>query len=246
MIPGGLCIPLVAMRPTFVKVYSASQLNVNLRNDIMALGWSGLDGANLFITVNSGVDFYSNSPGLPAFDTGALPATCRVDMTMIGRMVGRGGAHNAAGGHAFVLNTSCSFKIALTGIIAAGGGGGGDGGNSADGPEGIFHYFAGGGAGGYGYGPNGATGGSAGGYAFSQGSYNQYFGGTGGTGGGPGLPGSAGDSGHIHEWASNVDYSAASHPLPGGAAGKAIQLNGHPVPTFTSGNDASHIRGAIS
>lgn len=145
------------------------------------------------------------------------------------------------------------------GYIRGGGGGGGGGGASYDGGD-LFNYCSGGGGGGGAGGGKGGRGGTAidqvgpatnatdgldggaganatfgtGGTESSNGNSD---GGDGGSGGAFGAAGSAGGS----PTARAVDSPGGA----AGAAGKAVSINSGTV-NFISGNDATHVKGAVS
>lgn len=172
------------------------------------------------------------------------------------------GSDGAAGGNALTLTISVTIDN-TSGLIAGGGGqGGGGGASAASSPPGADHNGAGGGGGaGQGYTDTSANTPPKGGYPGDQdggtppaagsdgssagpgagGPGGSYFpfetGGTGGPGGAWGQPGSSGSA------ASGGSFS--KNPGNGGAAGKAVALSGFSV-TWLGGNDATHVKGAVS
>lgn len=181
-------------------------------------------------------------------------------------------AAGSAGGDALKIESACPITIVNSGFIYGGGGGGGGGAgnrdddtNDPDHPGKWVVYGGGGGGAGYGGGTGGAGGVPAGpiytgpsvqfdidGGAGGNGSTTSLGGGgaggsgesssgvTGGAGGNGGAAGAAGSS-----TSSILIDSDGTHPgASGGAAGRAINLNGHSRPTFQSGDDSTHIKGA--
>lgn len=145
------------------------------------------------------------------------------------------------------------------GFIRGGGGGGGGGGASFDAGD-LFNYCNGGGGGGGAGGGKGGRGGTAqdqsvastngtdgtdggagGNATFGTGgaeaSNGNSDGGVGGVGGAFGAAGSAGGS--------PTAFATDSAGGAAGPAGKAVELNAGTV-NFISGNDATHVKGAVS
>lgn len=175
------------------------------------------------------------------------------------------GAAGAAGGPAMSLGHDIVIANS-SGQIFGGGGGGGGGGSGwwidglpstrqmggGGGGAGAGHQTTTGGAGGVAGGTDAEEGptyrvnGSAGGTGSSSGAgaggaggiyATVFYGGNGGAGGAWGSPGAAGSPG-----SPSTNYASGGS---GGAAGKAISLNGYAV-TWLSGNDSTHVKGAVS
>lgn len=231
--------------------------------------------AKINVTINSAIVIDSSSTGAPAFTTGAITSNAALAIINNGSIKGKGGAGGAGGeaatgtdfpgvagsaaGTALNIASSLSGKVTITngsGEIFGGGGGGGGGGSEfyMSGPIKDRQSNASGGGGGGGGAGSGA--GGAGGLATDAGADNLYDGSVGaagntttfgaggaagdartGIGGNGGAFGSAGLAGE-----SSPDAAGGA----GGAAGKAIELNGGLSPTFISGNDGTHIKGAVS
>jgi hypothetical protein len=206
------------------------------------VGWDGV--SSLKITLNSGVQILSGSPGSYALTiTANYPNG--VELINNGYIVGcggqggwnvSGGRNGQSGGPALLVTGP--VKITNYGLICGGGGGGGEGGS------GDQYSYTGGGGGSAGYGAGGAngggnsspgsagslTGGGAGGNGSSYGGYgNDRYGWGGASGGGLGAGGGAGGG-----WFGGNGA--------GGAGGQAIAGNGNINWSITSGT----IYGGIS
>lgn len=184
---------------------------------------------------------------------------------------GGAAASGSAGGDAIQINVPITIDNGSGYIWGGGGGGGGGGSGSSTDPPGNSELQSGGGGGGGGVGFNNAAGGAKGdtvntpvgdGYAGSAGSeysagsgsaggYSDFIGightywiqgGTGGNGGGWGEPGITGGVAYADSLVSPL-YSWA--PGNGGAAGYAVRKNGYSC-TFTAGNDATRVKGAVA
>lgn len=252
-------------------VISSNTNNYNIRTAALAAGWNGSDIVDVFVQINSGVIVGSTSTGTPAMDTGtSWPVGSTITINNEGKIQGRGGNGGYAdlsspqsglpGGDALNLQINTTITNASGSIWGGGGGGGGaaDVGQSVI--EGEFTEvtaYGGGGGGGGGAGSDGGTGGapgvnvvttivapSAGSTGISTSGGGGGFGGTGqnstaiatgGTGGAGGGPGTAG-TGSITQ---GILVSA------GGAAGKAVDLNGFTV-TWNSGSGSPNVLGAVS
>ena len=230
--------------------------------------------ANITLTINSAVQVSSTSTGTPALTTGAITSNAVLYIINTGSIKGKGGAGGAGGsvnypsstnpgssgnqgGVALNIASTLSGKVTITngsGEIFGGGGGGGGGGCALFQGGGKDNGWAIGGAGGGGGAGTGA--GALGGVATGEDvNYNglpgssgttsaggaggaQFCGnqcnGAGGAGGGFGAVGVVGGNGY------SEDGGAA------GGAGNAIALNGGSSPTFISGNDGTHVKGAVS
>lgn len=218
-------------------IFDASRNNVNLRAEHDSIYPAPQSGDVVNAIVNAGVVIASVSTALPAFNVGSWPAGVTVNLTVIGRLQGRGGngGDGAAtfssptvgqpGGAALYTRIAVHLAVASGKIWGGGGGGGGGAYDSASG--------GGGGGGGAGY-----SSGGAGGSAFKPGGPGGNgtldtagaggaaglvgYSGQGGAGGAPGQPGSAGSG------------SFSGNPgAAGGARGAAI--DGVSYVTVTSG-----------
>lgn len=221
-------------------VISADTYNYNIYNQAVSAGWT--NGMSVVLTINSGVSVGSTSTGQPGLVTGSFPVGTNVSIINNGYVVGMGGvggydlSNGASGGTAFVAQATVS--ITNSGVIGGGGGGGG-GGETCYSPS-VGQECGGGGAG---YDPgrggyNPALGGhycgeswggvstlTSGGIGEDQGN-----GATGGNGGDLGMPGQNG-----------------SGDCGGGLGGPAgVAVVGNSYITWVSGNDSTHIKGAIN
>lgn len=237
--------------------------------------YNNTEKATINLTINSAVQVTASSTGTPALTTGAITSNATLNIINNGSVKGKGGAGGAggeagtvtdfpgvagsAGGTALSIASSLSGKVTITngsGEIFGGGGGGGGGGSEfyITGPIKSRQSNASGGGGGGGGAGSGA--GGAGGLATDTGADFRFDGSAGaagntttfgaggaagdartGIGGNGGAFGSAGSAG-----VSSPDAAGGA----GGAAGKAIELNGGSAPTFISGNDSTHVKGAVS
>jgi hypothetical protein len=220
---------------------------------------------DVYVTVNSGIIIGSTSTATPALTTGSgWTQRSRIFLINNGTIMGRGGAGgiggsngNGFGGSAGGTAIDLTKDITITNNSAIYGGGGGGGGGGASGSN------AGGGGGGGGAGDIGGTGaaggtpsGNAGAAGTSSGpgnggaglSWSQSSGGknpvttsgVSGAGGNGGSFGAAGSSGTAATGDGTL-FSGSG----GGAAGKAINLNGYTA-TFTTGGTNPNVLGAIS
>jgi hypothetical protein len=231
-------------------------------HNLCTLAGNPTTAGNYTFTIPSGAIIYSGSTGSPALTTG----TCWVSGSTItivnnGRIYGKGGNGSAgattpgtagAGGNAMSLSYPVSIDN-TNGYIFGGGGGGGGG------SRGYNAYAAAGGGGGGASGPSASSGGagqntlmedgsagasgttSGGGAGGAGGTYGQHTGGRGGSGGTWGAAGARGAEGTTH---STMVYDPAPGGA-GGAAGKAIDTNGHAV-TWIAGNNTTRVKGAVS
>lgn len=237
-------------------VISSDTRNYDIYNEAINASWT--PGTSVVLTVNPGIYVGSSSTGQPALVTGSFPIGTSVTIINNGYIVGAGGnggyalGNGMSGGPAFVAQSAVS--ITNNGMIGGGGGGGG-GGKEGYVPSGGYV----GGGGGAGYGRNGAKlfneGGlsgltqnpfffsvldSSGGFKSDWGwdgrrnlhgngvdNGNGAAGGDGGDIGMPGLDGWGDDGGGL-----------------GGPAGAAV--TGNSYITWLSGNDSTHIKGAIN
>ena len=120
----------------FIKTFTSSVQEYNLRNDLLANGWDGVTPVDAQITVNSGVYVWSDNISTAAFTTGSLVADSVISIINNGYIIGKGGhsdSYNGAfntstitsvqsGGPAINLNYPVS--ITNNSYIAGGGGGG--------------------------------------------------------------------------------------------------------------------------
>jgi hypothetical protein len=199
---------------------------------------------DLNIVVPAGVTISAANTGSYALEIGAFNAADTVKLINLGFISGRGGAGGAGGsgsgnqngqpggvgGPAINLNNNITLQN--TGTIAGGGGGGGGGGGAA-GQQQVDPYFAvpvyvNGGAGGAGAGPGAAVAGGGGSNAGVAAS------GAGGAGGGLGTVGNNGQNAPVGIFRGSGGA--------GGAAGKAINLNGRTITYAAVGT----INGAVS
>lgn len=168
------------------------------------------------------------------------------------------GTRGSPGGDAIRLPASaCTINITnANGRIWGGGGGGGGGGPDHDGDGSNVATTGGGGGGGAGSGQPGDPGsfndadgtpGLAGGTGlngdFGTGGTGEDTGGTGdsATGGNGGTWGAAGAGGQ-----ARTTHTLISIPGVGGAAGKAINVNGGTAPVFASGSGSPQVKGAVA
>ena len=260
----------------FNVTIAADTTNYNLLTVLMAApyNWDNLAPARVTVTINSAVQVSSTSTGTPAFTTGSFVANSLLYIINTGSIKGKGGAGGAGGsvnypfstnpgssgnqgGVALNIASTLSGKVTITngsGEIFGGGGGGGGGGCALFQGGGKDNGWAIGGAGGGGGAGTGA--GALGGVATGEDvNYNglpgssgttsaggaggaQFCGvqcnGAGGAGGGFGAVGVVGGNGYTESGGA------------AGGAGNAIALNGGSSPTFISGNDGTHVKGAVS
>lgn len=219
-----------------VIIIDANVNNVDLRAMHDSIYATPVAGDTVTCTIAAGVTVGSTTTATPAFDVGTWPASVTVNLIVLGRIQGMGGAGGKGGdstfssssngvagkvgGKALYTRQAISLNAEL-GAIWGGAGGGGGGGAWTDGS--TFAYGGGGGGGGAGTngGPvgNGGFGSTANGTngkvgTATAGGVRGFGGGSsagnGGNGGGPGLAGAAGSAG------------ASSSGAGGGAAGSAI------------------------
>ena len=142
------------------------------------------------------------------------------------------GQAGQAGGDALLLNWPITIQNGSGFIYGGGGGGGGSGWVS-----GTYGNYSCGGGGGRSANTNSTGGG---------------FTGSSGVGGDAGTPSAAGEGGiakggnggDVGQAGANGTAESTSGGA-GGAAGKAINLNGNTI-TWVSGNDSTHVKGAVS
>ena len=249
--------PPVASTPVVVAILQNTR-SFNLWNYLTANNMvTGTPGTafSANVTIATRVVVGSNSPNIPAFDTGALPSGSTVQVTNNGYIAGAGGtggtggycgsgwnipaAQGGAGGPG--LRAQVSLTLVNNGSIWGGGGGGGGGQDGYDSYYGPFGGGNGGGGAAFGSGgtvssgggwpgsPGTLTAGGAGGAGIQSG---PEYAGTGGTGGGPALAGGIGG-------ASNM--SSCYGPGAGGPPGPAVV--GNSFITWTATGD---VRGALN
>lgn len=244
----------------FNVTIATNQTNYNLLTVLTAspYNYNNTDKATINLTINSGVQVTASSTGTPALTTGSITSNAKLNIINNGSIKGKGGAGGnggegpdgigatgSAGGTALSIASSLSGKVTITNgsgeIFGGGGGGGGENGSSGTSGSGkdIYTYSEGGSGGG-----GGAGSGAGGAGAGASGPYDVYFNGTNGSAGTTSTFGAAGDAGAGNGGAFGSAGSAGSSA--GGAAGKAIELNGGSAPTFISGNDGTHVKGAVS
>ena len=205
------------------------------------------------VTINSGVTVYSTSVSQPALDTGTLPAGSTVIVINNGSIIGSGGkggtgpirpnscsagTPGSSGGNA--VNVQVPVTVDNTNGYIFGGGGGGGGASpyiydqdNAPGGGGGAGLLGGPGGSGNPDGTSGGTTGGAGG-AYPPTYYCPWM--YGGGGGEYGMPGKVAISSFCH-----ICWPHSN----GGAAGKAVKLNGNSI-TWLGGNDATRVKGAVN
>lgn len=243
---------------------SSSMANYNLYT---MLG-SPTSPVNVTLTIPNGVTVSSNSPSMPALNTGPLPSGSTLTIINNGMIIGAGGAGGAGG-----KGTTAPDPI-FSGYPGATGGSGGDAISisvltSIDNTNG---YIFGGGGGGGGSGSCKSfirdMGGNGGGGGAGE------VGGAGGAGGAPGngpfAPGNPGTVGTLLAAGSGGSWSThqcqgfggsgggpgsdgnagiyiveSAQPGVGGPAGKAVNTNSQTI-TWLGGNDAARVKGAVN
>jgi hypothetical protein len=255
----------------FNVTIAADTTNYNLLTVLQAApyNWNNVNPARVTVTINSAVQVTSTSTATPAFTTGSFVANSLLYIINTGSIKGKGGAAGnggnavwngsespgtagAAGGTALSIASSLSGKVTITngsGEIFGGGGGGGGGnglnyytGSGKDTYENSEGGSGGGGGAGTGAGGLGGSGSNA-----NPNNYNGDSGdaGTTSAGGAGGLGTGDGNAGGNGGGFGAVG-AAGNTGGAGGAAGNAIALNGGSAPTFISGNDGTHVKGAVS
>jgi hypothetical protein len=201
--------------PAYNFVIAGPTANFNLRNSMIAAGYSGSGAFVATVTVNSGAYIYSTSISNPAFTTGSLTGG---DIYLInnGHIVGKGGtgglgnngSPNPLTSGGLALQILAATKITNNGTIGGGGGGGGGAGFDR-GPSG------GGGGAGFGCGSQGGANGS-----LTAGGAGAPGGGSGGVGGAGGSLGGTGGNGpsYTYRLLSLVATGAGQSGAAGGAA----------------------------
>jgi hypothetical protein len=212
---------------------SANVLNPNITTLLTAQGWDETSPISVNITINSGV-YIGSSTAAAALVIPALPSGSTVTLINNGFILGKGGNGGAGGinGGAGGIGANGGPAIQLgmditidntNGII----GGGGKGGN------GTASYSS----------TTSATG-PCGGVT------TIYYGGNGGGGGAGSSPGAGGNRGYWNpnygQFGSAGTVSAGGAPNGGALGnGKAVDLLTYSV-TWTAGNNATQVKGAVS
>lgn len=222
----------------YTYVINTNRANFNLVNNI---GLPPYDEINVII--NPGVQIFSTSTGIPAFNLGNPYTGKRVNIINYGIIRGKGGAGGgggsagdyyannggagAAGGTAlYVRQANKNVYIDNRGQINGGGGGGGGGGAVVWNLN--VRLYGQGGRGGNGADGIGRGAGGAGGSRSSSRGYYAY-GGNGGQGGNPGSAGGGGGNG-----AMKFNYSGC-YARAGGARGRAgYAIDGNSRVNYTS------------
>lgn len=245
----------MGIRPVVLSI-SADVANYDL---FTAAGSPGT-AVDVVLTINSGATVYSASPASPALNVGTFPAGSKVTIVVAGYIMGASGgggtgaatvgvgAAGAAGGDAIATGTDLFVDNSLGYIL---GGGGGGGGGCGAGSSGIGAASGGGGGGGQGRtGGGGGAGGTAGGADGSAGAAgSQSAPGDGGAGGSNPFYGNFGSQGgRGGYWGADGDggaYMPGIGESAGGAAGRAVRLNGKAI-TWVAGNNPTQVRGAVA
>jgi hypothetical protein len=113
--------------------------NYDMYADAVAAGWNQTAPLNMTVTVNSGVNIYSNSVGSYSFSTNTgFPTGTTLTLINYGNIVGRGGDGGTGGGVRTAgygggsagpgLYAGYTITVYNYGAISGGGGGGGGGG----------------------------------------------------------------------------------------------------------------------
>lgn len=227
---------------------------------LVTAGWNGTDAIDATLVLN---DAYcrATSTGNAALVVPALPVGSTFTIIQVGikQFQGKGGQSGNGGNGGLGTNGSAGGPaisilmdvIIVSVFIFAGGGGAAGGVSTSDScpvGKGTDSCSQGGGGGG------GGAGGGGGGPGFGSPSNNGSAGSTTLTSaangvGGPGRTTTCCGNDHTSEAGANGgDWGAVGGSTAGrtgGAAGLAIQKNGFNV-TFLSGNDGTHIKGAVS
>lgn len=254
--PANLVTPMLGLGP-FLDI-TTNQTDFTVLGALAALGLSaGVTPVDVTVIVEPGVILSASSTTAKyGFSTAGLAAGSRVYLINKGTIVGKGGTGGqgapsgtcacsaglpgTAGGTA--LNATVPTSIDNQGIIGGGGGGGGGGGAEC---TYIWNASAGGGGGGAGYGPGGVTNGcgvTAGRYGGTGGTGTDTLGGAGGVAGDghTAAGGKGGDLGQAGTAGQTIDAAGGA----GGAAGAAV--SGNVNINWISGNDAAHVKGALT
>lgn len=221
-------------------VISADTTLYNIRAQLLLAGWNGVDPVSWNLTNNSGIFVRATTTSNYAIDTGAaLPVgSGPFTFTNLGKVQGKGGlAGNGgttvgdAGTAGLVGGAAMRIQYPISIANASG-------------------YILGGGDGGHGgAGARTGSGNKSSPFVF-------FTGGGGGGGAGTGAPGTGANSGtagtNVLTAAANGVGGAGASPAVAGANGgdwgvngKAISTGGNTV-TWLSGNDGTHVKGAVS
>lgn len=241
-------------------IIDANLFGVNLRTMHDSIYGVPVSGNVVNCTINTGVVVGSTTTATPAFTIGTWPAGVNINLFILGKIEGKGGAGGggsnntstngtpgSAGGTALFTRQAITLSTGSGKIWGGGGGGGGGGTRSLGSQPSTFHGSGGGGGAGKnaggagaggaeGFGTNGLAGAAGTELAGGAGGASSGSGaGAGGAGGGPGLAGTAG--------ANATTGSVNTLGGAGGATGKAI--DGISFVTFTGGSSPSgDIRGS--
>lgn len=248
-------VNILGVTGTYSSAASTSfTIAFNMQNvNLYQLAGSPAIAGNYTFTINSGVYIGSTSTSTASLNTGTWPGGSNITLINNGNVLGRGGnggnggagsslgAGQAGGAGGNAINLSYPLTIDNTNGNIWGGGGGGGGGCAVSTPAGTGggggqgSYLATGGFGGNGVIGNAGNAGSETSAGTGGNGANGAYANKGGTGGAAGTTGSNGGcSGTIH--------SAVG---AGGAAGKAVNLNSFAA-TFTGGNNATQVKGAVN
>lgn len=186
--------------------FGVNGFNLNLRTEHDTIYPEPTGSETVTFTILAGVIIGSHSTSLRAIEVGSWPAGTTINIVVLGRIQGMGGAGGAGtlvagsvGGAALYVRRPVNLNVTAAEIFGGGGGGGGSG--TGGGGGGGAGTDAGAGGAAAGFGSPGSAGTSEAGGAGGVGA-----GSDGGAGGGPGLAGSA----------------STGFPAVGGAAGAAI------------------------
>lgn len=205
---------------------AASVLNIIVEGTVTGHGGKGGRGGSAG-DANSANLFMSATNGTPGGDAIRLPSSaCTINITNANGRIWGGGGGGGGGGP--------SHDGDGTDVGATGGGGGGGAGSGVPG-DGGTHCGSKGNPGTYGGNDRGGT--------FGTGGTGQNTGGTGtaATGGNGGDWGAAGSNG-----TAVTTHTFDAPAGTGGAAGKAVNVNGGSAPSFVSGSGAPNVMGAVS
>lgn len=213
----------------------AANTTITIINNGTIAGCGGNAGAG-----GNGFGSQAYSGGNGAAGGNALNLQWPVTIQNTGNIFGGGGGGGGGGGASYQTQAGYSVNAECA---AGGGGGGGEGYNGGSGAApGQTSYNGTGSAGGNGSNTaagNGGAGGSS--MDMNGGVQTDAYGGRGGNGGTWGSMGNNGAPGY-GDGTYNAAYGLGGS---GGAAGKAINLNGKTA-TFTSGNNSTQVKGAMS
>jgi hypothetical protein len=254
-----ICAPQVGSSSGTSTVLVLSGNEVDL--DLYARSGSPGGVVTVSLTIPTGVLISASCVGTPALDLSGFAAGSTINVINNGYIIGKGGdgsdgthKENSDGhvvgvtpgqdGGDAIKAPGVSITCNITngsGFIWGGGGGGGGGGAAPTGSNGAGSGGGGGGGAGGGKGgqgkyaaaQRGGDGSTGRNGTFGAGGTGAVTAGTAGTGGAGGDFGVAGSTG------------TSTNPGTGGAAGKAIELNGGSV-NFLSGSGSPNVEGAVS